>query len=63
MEKEKLAATIERALRNWIGITHKEACLARMRRARQVEIEQCDADYEDALQAYREVVGKEPTSS
>lgn len=62
MEKAKLEEVIERALRNWIGICHSEACIARMQRARQRVIEQCDADYEDALQAYRQIVGKEPTT-
>ena len=63
MDEERLAAVVEQALRNWIGITHSEACIARRWRKSPNEIAAHDADYEDALQAYREVVGKEPTSS
>jgi len=63
MEEARLEEVVERALRNWIGITHSEACIARRWRAMPAVIEQRDADYEDALQAYREVVGREPTAS
>jgi len=62
MDEEKLAAVVERALRNWIGTTHSEACIARRWRKSPAEIASRDGDYEEALQAYRQVVGKEPTS-
>jgi len=62
MDEEKLAAVVERALRNWIGTTHGEVCIARRWRKSMAEIVRRDAEYEDALQAYRQVVGKEPTS-
>jgi len=62
MEEARLDEVVELALRNWILITHLDACLAHRWRAMPAVIEQCNRDYEDALQAYREVVGREPTA-
>jgi len=55
-------ANVEWGLRLLIGQTHSNACMARLRREGREKIRRFDAKYEQVLETYRAVIGREPTA-
>ncbi len=54
---------VERGLRLLIGQTHDAACMARLECRRSEVVEGLDQEYEDVLDVFRRVIGKEATTS
>lgn len=57
------ATNVEAGLRMLINQRHHAACMARRERERPELVERLDRDYEQALETYRRVTGKEPIAA
>lgn len=53
---------VELGLRLVIGQAHHNACMARMERRAPEIIARLDKEYEESLETYRRIVGREPTA-
>lgn len=59
----KITVDLELALNLLINKRHHDACMARLQRESAKVIERLDREYEQALDTYRLIIGKEPTAA
>ena len=59
---DELWSTLEWALRRHLERCHQDACLAREGNQKPGAIERWDAEYERAVEAYKTIIGRDPTN-